>query len=151
MGKALLYWVRYVLSRMKAVLSAGDRAKGILLACQWLFQARTSRDELLAYVHAMVVLEILLGEDDFRNDISLGELLRNRCAYLIGNDLQERSYLMVTFQKIYEVRSQIVHRGKHLLSAKDRALLGELMSICQRVINKEIELLAEKPSARSAV
>lgn len=134
-------WVVERLHDMRAVLSAGERSEKILLASQWLFDSYAGKDELLSFVQTMVVLEILLGETDSPDEIGLGELLRNRCAYLIGRTHNERSYILGEFKKIYRVRSQIVHRGKSRLTPDERVLFTQLRMMCRRVIQAELDLL----------
>jgi hypothetical protein len=138
-------WAPIAVKKISGILSAGPPAQNILLACQWLYDAHTARDELLQYINAMVVLEILLGEEGPSDNMSLGELLRNRCAYLIGRNRKQRGELLRDFQRIYRVRSQILHRGKPLLSHEERSLLWRLRWICQQVIQKEVELLNADP------
>jgi len=96
----------------------------------------------------MVVLEILLGDKATSDEIGLGQLLRNRCAYLIGNGHEDREKLLRTFEDIYRIRSQIVHAGKHRLTREERVLFHQLHMICHRVLQKEVALLvadARKP------
>lgn len=92
-------------------------------------------------VQTMVVLEILLGEKDRSNELGLGELLRNRCAYLIGKTRDERSKILEEFNSIYAVRSHIVHRGKSRLTPDERVLFHRLRWMCRRVIQEELNLL----------
>lgn len=112
-----------------------------MLASQWLFDSYTGSDELLNYVQAMVVLEILLGDKAKSDEIGLGRLLSNRCAYLIGNNYEERADMLRRFGDIYAVRSEIVHRGKQRLNAKERELFYDLHWMCRRVLQREVDLL----------
>ena len=89
----------------------------------------------------MIVLEILLGEEDRSDEIGLGELLRNRCAYLIGKTHKQRSEILRDFNRIYAVRSLIVHRGKSRLTPDERSLFHKLRWMCRRVIEEELTLL----------
>ena len=86
-------------------------------------------------------MEILLGEKAISDIIGLGELLRNRCAYLIGDSHKQREDILRNFKDIYDVRSKIVHRGKATLNIYERVLFSKLQWMCRRVIQKEIELL----------
>jgi hypothetical protein len=134
------YWVRSTLPDVQVVFSEPSKAEKILLAAQWLFESYCGRNELLAFVQTMVTLEILLGEQS-GSEMGLGELLRNRCAFLISQSHQERSELLVEFNEIYRVRSQIVHRGKSRLNFHERSLFRKLQWICRRVIQEEVKLL----------
>jgi len=88
-----------------------------------------------------VVLEILLGEQSISDLMGLGELLRNRCAYLISKSHKQRLDILNTFKKIYDIRSKIVCKGKNRLSWEEQALSSRLQWMCCRVIQEEVELL----------
>jgi hypothetical protein len=127
---------------MQIVLSGGKKADLIFLAAQWFFDGHShGPDQLLKFIQTMVVLEILLGDKASSDQTGLNVLLRNRCAYLIGNSQEDRAELLEWFRKIYDVRSEIVHSGKHWLSASEFELFVRLRWICRRVIRKEIDLL----------
>jgi Apea-like HEPN len=136
--------VALILAEMKAVFSAGTNAEAIVLGAEWLLESYSGRDSRLRYVQSMVVLEVLLGDKATADEIGLGQLLRNRCAYLIGKNQHERRTLLKEFDEIYAVRSQIVHRGKAQLSFKERLLFNKLRDICNRVIQREVDLLRAK-------
>jgi hypothetical protein len=134
-------WAVARLQDMHAVFSGGERSERILLASQWLFDSYAGKDELLSFVQTMIVLEILLGEKDRSDEIGLGELLGNRCAYLIGKTHKQRSEILRDFNRIYAVRSLIVHRGKSRLTPDERSLFHNLRWMCRRVIQEEMTLL----------
>jgi hypothetical protein len=134
-------WAQNVLNQMRTVFSGGREANRLLRASRWLFDSYTGQDELLKFVQSMVVLEILLGGNESTDKMGLGELLRNRCAYLIAESHQERSSLMADFREIYRVRSEIVHTGKSRLTPHERSLFHRLRWMCRRVIQGELVLL----------
>ncbi|CAN7546089.1 hypothetical protein [Bosea sp. LjRoot237] len=127
------------LTRIGGWLGRGVGARRLQLAGRWLFDSSATSDDVTGFVQAMIVLETLLGEGDpsNRNAISLGELLRNRCAYLLGETSEQRRYILEVFPKIYAVRSAIVHGGHHRLSSEEQGLLSELRQLCGRVIRAE--------------
>lgn len=133
------------LTNITSAFSSGTKGEPILLAGQWLFDSSTGQEELLNFIQAMVALEILLGEKSASDEMGLGQLLRNRCAYLIGKNNAERAMLLKQFDEIYNVRSQIVHRGKARLNASERWLFARLKQIGSLVIAKEIDLLRADP------
>jgi hypothetical protein len=92
-------------------------------------------------------MEILLGDKAASDLMGLGELLRNRCAYLISRSHDEREKILEDFKGIYAVRSHIVHAGKKKLNAKERELFVELQWMCRRVIQEEVKLLQRKGAA----
>jgi hypothetical protein len=137
-------FTNYTLSQMRAVFSSGSKADPIVLASEWLFDSYTGNDQLLSYVQAMVVLEILLGDKAASAEIGLGRLLSNRCAYLISKNQEERTKFLRDFDQIYDVRSDIVHRGKSRLAQNELDLFYKLQWFCHRVIQEEIKLLKSK-------
>ncbi|SRR6266851_4066929 len=143
-----LDWADMQFESIRAVFAGGEKAGAILLASQWFFDGHShGSDQLLKYIQTTVVLEILLGDKASSDQTGLGILLGNRCAYLIGSSQEERADVLNTFTEIYGIRSQIVHRGKHRLSNRERVLFHKLRWMCRRVIYREIELLkADKES-----
>ena len=140
-------WMQFQLSAIGSVLRAGDRARNVALGAQWLLDSHCGSDELLQYIQAAVVVEILLGDKASSDLAGLGELLSNRCAYLIATSHAQRSELLQEFRHIYEVRSKIVHRGKSRLVLAERMLFNKLRWMCRRIIQEEVKLL-EKDSPK---
>jgi hypothetical protein len=134
-------WIHYRLEDIETLFQSGQRADPIILASQWLFDSHAGQDQLLSFIQSMVVLEIILGDKTRSDEIGIGELISNRFAYLIGTTLEERAELLAAFKKIYRVRSQIVHSGKHKLTLDERSLFLRLRWMCRRLIDKEIDLL----------
>jgi hypothetical protein len=134
-------WVSARLSDISAAFRSGERSEPTILAAQWLFDSYAGHDPLLSFVQSMVVLEIVLGDKAVSDEIGIGELISNRFAYLVGTTHEERTDLIAEFKKIYKVRSQIVHSGKHSLNLDERALFQRLRWMCRRAIDKEIDLL----------
>ncbi|WP_338692462.1 hypothetical protein V5279_40940 [Bradyrhizobium sp. 26S5] len=130
-----------IFEQMRGIFRQQEKAEFLLLAAQWYFDGSHGADELLRYVQSMIVIEIILGDKATSDQMGLSELLRNRCAYLIGNSQEQREEILDEFRRIYDVRSQIVHRGKHRLTTDERWLLSYLRWICSRVIEREVELL----------
>ena len=128
-----------------SLLNEQKKAKKLLLASEWLFDSYCGSNELLSFVQAIIVLEILLGDKSESDHIGLTALLRNRCAYLIGKSQLQRDEILKLFGKIYEVRSRIVHGGKTRLNSKEKELLRQLKWICRRAIAEEVLLfMADK-------
>lgn len=136
-------WFIKNLNLIKCAFSNNEKAKKIILAGQWLFESYCGSNDLLAFVQTTVALEILLGDKKISDLMGLGELLRNRCAYLIGKTHKQREKVLNIFEKIYDIRSKIVHRGKSKLNAKERVLFSQLQWMCRRVIQEEIDLLSK--------
>ncbi|MDO9371512.1 MAG: HEPN domain-containing protein [Gammaproteobacteria bacterium] len=143
-------WMNERLSAISAVFRAGEHARNIVLGAQWLLDSHCGSDELLQFVQAAVVVEILLGGKASSDLTGLGELLSNRCAYLIATSHAQRNELLQDFRDIYEVRSKIVHRGKSRLDLGERTLFNKLRWMCRRIIQEEVELLGKDGAGSDA-
>lgn len=137
---------KYSIDRIRAVMKSTKAGK-ISLAARWIFDSLTGDNELLSFVQATICLEILLGDQKHADQLSIGDILSNRCAYMIGRNDIERESILKDFKSIYSVRSEIVHRGKPRLSTEDRKQFSKLMGYASRVIVKEIDLLSEENTA----
>jgi hypothetical protein len=136
-----LAWMRRQLESISTVFRSAEHARSIARGAQWLFDSHCGNDQLLQFVQAAVVIEILLGEKAVSDITGLGELLSNRCAYLIAVSHSQRNELLQDFRRIYEVRSKIVHRGKSRLGPGEWSLFNKLRWMCRRIIQEEIGLL----------
>ena len=137
-------------AQVAKAFTGGPEAEKVRLAGRWLFDSYAGGNQLMSFLQAMIVLEIILGDKATSDKIGLGELLRNRCAYLLGRSAQERAEILTEFGKIYEVRSAIVHRGKSAIRATERPLFFKLRSFAQQVIRAELLLLPASPHYVSA-
>ncbi|GLS35375.1 hypothetical protein GCM10010869_09630 [Mesorhizobium tianshanense] len=138
-------FTNWSLERIGAIFGAGTRSIRIRRAGRWLFDSYAGSNQLLAFVQAMVALEILLGDKEASDLTGLTELLSNRCAYLLGETQSERHEILQKFRAIYHVRSQIVHSGKSRLTDKEQVLFFELRGLCRKVLAKEMQLLLTPP------
>ncbi len=132
---------KQVLEKLRFVFQAEKQNEKLLRAAQWYFDSYCGDSELLAFVKATICLEIILGDKNLANVVGLGKLLSNRCAYLISTSQKERDEILEQFDRIYDTRSHIVHRGKDRLTNSERDTLFTLRWLCSRVLRKEIELL----------
>lgn len=133
-------WVNHCLSMASAAFKAGKEAERLRLAARWLFDSYATDRDLLAFVQAMVAMEILLGHGGDIQEIGIGTVIRNRCSYLIAANAEDREKITSDLKEIYKIRSNIVHTGKEHLSVSEFGMLTILRSYCARVILKEIEL-----------
>lgn len=133
-------WLLSVVSNADK-LKSSVRSGTLLLATKWFFDSFKGSDQTLKYIRLMTTLEILLGEHADTSRASLGEILGNRLAYLIGKNHQDRSDILSEFKKIYGVRSGILHHGKHKLRGDERNYIVKLRGFCERAIEEEARLL----------
>jgi hypothetical protein len=138
-------WQNYIQFWMEMIaLTLRDKksCNKLLLAGQWFFESYCGHNNLLAFVQNMVVLEILLGGEKKESEkIGLENLLKNRCAFFIGETQAERKRIMDQFERIYDVRSRIVHMGKSRLDDEETVLFHHLQDMSKSVIQKELGLV----------
>jgi hypothetical protein len=133
---------RYRVNELRLAFPPESGRGPIQLAGQWYFDSLCTADDLLSFVQVMVAIEILLGDKATAEAIGLGQLLANRCAYLIGKTNSDRTEILANFHKVYDIRSQIVHSGKNRLTQVERHGLFLARWMCRRVIQEELKLLA---------
>jgi hypothetical protein len=121
---------------------SSPRSDTITLAAEWFFDSYKGFDQVLSYVRQMICLEIILGEHADTSKLSLGDLLGNRLAYLIGKSHVERSAILSEFKNVYKVRSKIVHHGKHKLTIQEHEHRRSLQLFCKRALQEESILIA---------
>lgn len=136
-------WIKNRLLKIGTAFHNLEKAERVLLAAQWLLDSYVGGNELLSFVQTTVAMEIMLGEESKSDVVGIGELLRNRCAYLIGKSHSQREEILADFDQIYRVRSKIVHRGKSRLSNEERTLFRKLQWMCRRVISEELDLIEQ--------
>lgn len=128
--------------RLSGILSHPHSSR-VALAAQWLAEGVGGSNELLSFVQTMTSLEILLGDKKSSDLAGIGVLLKNRCAYLVGKTAERREYILNQFDKIYDVRSRIVHTGHKRLSAEEREMFLLLRVLVIQAIHEEIKLLVQ--------
>jgi len=137
-----LPWLQGVLSTISKVFNS-SKATSILLASKWFFDSFKRSDDVLTYVRRVTVLEIILGSDANTSKASLGELMGNRLAYLIGKTHEDRAIVLQDFKDVYGLRSKILHTGKFRLRHNERFALAKLKNYCERALKEEVRLLVE--------
>lgn len=133
-------WLQGAARRIGDVLKS-ESSKTIELASKWFFDSFKGNDDTLKYIRMMTALEILLGEHADVSKASLGDILGNRLAYMIGKSHSDRAEILKNFKRIYSVRSAILHHGKHKLRGDERTYLSTLRKFCERAIEEEARLI----------
>jgi hypothetical protein len=136
-------WIKNVSSKIGKVLNLSN-TDIIMLSSKWYFDSYKKSDKTLSYIRMMTSLEILLGDRSGAEKMSLGEIIGNRLAYLIGKSVKDRNDILSKFKEVYNLRSRILHQGKHKLSSSDSHLMSILKNYCERAISAEVEMLIVK-------
>ena len=116
-----------------------EEADRIKSAVKWCFDSYITENETLSFLQICIGLEALLGDDDYKG--SLTELLADRYAYLIGDDIRGRKTIKERFKRLYDIRSKLVHGSVLELDHDQSAYLGWGRNILEYSILKEIKHL----------
>lgn len=128
-------------SRSIGEVMLSENSKTLKLAAKWFFDSFKGNDETLKYIRMMTSLEILLGEHADSSKASLGDILGNRLAYMIGKNHNDRAEVLKNFKRIYRIRSAILHHGKHRLRGEEKIYITMLRKFCERAIEEEARLI----------
>lgn len=133
-------WENYQLAMksISAIFLNNVDCRKLYTACIWYYRATISRRPLDQMLESTIAIEVLLGDRSASEGVGLGNLLGNRCAFLLGESLKERQEILQLFSKIYSLRSLIVHEGKHKLEPGESRTVGAAVRLCGRIIAKEL-------------
>jgi hypothetical protein len=123
-----------------------DRVKS---AIKWCFDSYITENETLSFLQICIGLEALLGDDEYKG--ALTELLADRYAYLVSDDIKGRKTIKDNFKKLYDVRSRLVHGNALELDSDQRSFLHWGQKILEYSIMKEIKHLRLGESSTGTV
>lgn len=121
-----------------------NECRSILLSAKWLFDSYKKADDSLSFVRLMTSIEILLCERMDSSRMSIGETIGNRLAFLIGKNRKDRNEILQYFKNLYQIRSKILHNGKHRLVGQEKQQLYTLRDYVIRALYAECEALARE-------
>ncbi len=111
-------------------------------AIEWAFDSEVEDNETVSFIQLCIGLEAVLGEDSGRE--SLTETLADRCAYLLGNSIENRKRIREKFRELYRLRSNLVHGRSITLKDKEKEFLRWGRLVLTRIILREISNLKSK-------
>src|SRR3990167_6864289 len=115
-----------------------ENAESIKSAIEWAFDSHANDNDTLAFIQACIGIEAVIG-DDTKDNITA--TLADRCAYLLGDSISARKKIRENFEKLYDIRSKIVHGRKACLDEEQRHFLDYAQIMLKRVIGKEISFI----------
>jgi hypothetical protein len=125
--------------KIRNVLDLDDKyGEAIKTAAEWYFEALCNENETFKFIQYTIAIESLLGDPEKQDRIT--ERLSDRCAYLLGDNQKEREDIKKSFEKIYDIRSKIIHRRSLTIQEEDSPFLTEAEKLTERLIRKEIDL-----------
>jgi len=65
--------------------------------------------------------------------------IANRCSFLLGTNQVEREKIRIDFEKIYDIRSQIIHTGKLMTYKEEAYYVLRMEELLTNSINTEIK------------
>jgi len=116
---------------------------GIDRAIDWAFEAILNRNHEKGFVQTCIGLETILGDDNLQDHIT--KRLADRASYLLASDRMKRAEIGADIEKIYRLRSQVVH-GRQNITTADEELVSNADNYLRRCIMKEIQSLANSDS-----
>ncbi len=111
----------------------------IMSAIEWAYEAATTDNDTIAFIQACIGLEAILGDDTGGESIS--STLADRCAYLLGGDMQERRTIRDNFKELYKRRSKLAHGRSIRLQPDEWGYLKWGKDILNNLIMKEMKHL----------
>lgn len=133
------YYIKDKLKLLSRAFKNNRRCFDVLRAGRWYFEGKCAENQALRFVQLTTSLEILLGDQEATEHMTT--LMANRAAYMIGCDHDDRIKIINQFKEIYRVRSKIVHCGNTELLESEYDTWSNLLILCYRVIQRELELL----------
>ena len=115
-----------------------ENAESIKSAIEWAFDSHANDNDTLAFIQACIGIEAVIG-DDTKDNITA--TLADRCAYLLGDSISARKKIRENFEKLYDIRSKVVHGRKACLDDEQRHFLDYAQIMLKRVIWKEISFI----------
>lgn len=141
--------IENLLNAVSCIFGSDKHARKIFTSCVWLFRSHTSFNPLDSLLESTIAIEALLGDRENQAKLGISRLLGNRCAYLLGTSMQEREDIIQQFDGIYQLRSDVVHSGKHRVNSHERKTSELSKSLCARIIRQELILEMKARSKRA--
>jgi Apea-like HEPN len=126
--------------RIGVIFNDDIDCRRLFTACIWFYRAKMNRRPLDALLEATISIEVMLGDRKAAEGVGLANLLGSRCAYLLGKSSAQRENISQIFKRIYALRSNIVHEGRHTPVVGDRSIVQSAISMCSSIIVKELDI-----------
>ncbi|MBI0276284.1 hypothetical protein I6H07_10785 [Hafnia alvei] len=92
----------------------------------------------MSFIQVCIGLESIF---DYDYEGGLTNILSDRCAYLIGKNINDRKNIKKAFKEIYQIRSKIIHGVRNHLSEKEEYLRYVARMYLNKSIMREIDNL----------
>lgn len=108
-------------------------------AIDWLVHSDIMEDSTMSFIQICIGLESIFGDDDYEGGLT--NALSDRCAYLIGKNINDRKNIKKAFKEVYQIRSKIIHGVRNHLSEKEGYLRSVARTYLSMSIIREIDNL----------
>ncbi|MCK7312796.1 HEPN domain-containing protein [Enterobacter bugandensis] len=115
---------------------SSNEARRIKMAIDWYITSYANEDSVMAFLQLCMGLEAIFGDDQDQGGLT--KTLGDRCAYLIGKNIRQRKNIKDAFNKIYTIRSKIVHGVINKIEHEDSYMLNYARELLQTALGKEI-------------
>lgn len=105
---------------------------------EWYFEGLVSDNDTFSYILFFTAIEALLGERDKDRNKDLTDRISDRCAFLLAKDSVSRKQIKQFFEKAYETRSNIIHKGLLKLPEEQQSQLFRVRKHTRELLQKEI-------------
>jgi hypothetical protein len=116
-----------------------EEAARIKAAIKWCFDSYVIENQTLVFLQVCIGLEALLGDDEYKG--SLTNMLADRCAYLVSNNIKGRTKIKEKFEELYGLRSKLVHGVITELNSEQTHYLEWGRTVLELAIGIEIKHL----------
>lgn len=115
---------------------SSNEARRIKMAIDWYITSYANEDSVMAFLQLCMGLEAIFGDDQDQGGLT--KTLGDRCAYLIGKNIKQRRNIKDAFNKIYTIRSKIVHGVINKIEHEDSHMLNYARGLLKTALGKEI-------------
>lgn len=120
-------------------VDSSNESRRIKMAIDWYLTSFGNEDSLMSFLQICMGLEAIFGDDQDQGGLT--KMLGDRCAYLIGKNIQQRKNIKDGFNKIYTMRSKIVHGVINKIHREDLHMLSYAKELLYSAIKKELSNL----------
>jgi hypothetical protein len=104
----------------------------------WLSRGRQAESRSERFLYFFTSLEALLSSDD--KGTPIGQTISRHAAVILFNDAHQRALLAKELQKLYGLRSSLVHAGKRNVSAAEAARSQELLESLYLAVLQKVKV-----------
>lgn len=114
-------------------------ARRVRSALEWSYDSNFTNNTTFTFILNCIAIEALVGD----KGATISKTLGNRCAYMLARTIKDRKYLMEEIEKLYELRSNLVHGNLARPSREDSKIMHFASDLLTRLIKNELLILLD--------